>query len=201
MSRHAFPALLAVTFTLAWTVTGVAGKYNREVSVGDLATGWSALPGTDGKNHGLDDYGEAKAVAVVFTCNNCPVAVAYQDRLMKIASDYADQGVVLVAINVNKGEDLEAMKQRADEKGFNFPYLLDESQRSARAYGATCTPHAFLLDKERKIAYMGAIDDNWQSGEEAKTHYLRDAIDAVLEGKTAEVTEAKQVGCAIKWKN
>ena len=92
------------------------------------------------------------------------------------------------------------MKARAEEKGFNFPYIYDESQESARKYGATCTPHVFLLDKSRTVAYMGAIDDSMDTSKVTK-HHLRDAIDAVLTGKTPEVAETKQVGCSIKWKN
>jgi peroxiredoxin len=201
MFRHTLVFGMTVVVALTAGLQVQAGKYNRQLDVGDQAPSWSSLPATDGKSLGLDSLGEAKAVVVVFTCNSCPVAVAYEDRLMKLAADYKDQGVALVAINVNDGEDLEKMKQRAEEKGFNFPYLRDDSQQSARDYGATCTPHVFVLGQDRKIAYMGAIDDNWQDGAKAEKHYVRDALDAVLAGTKPAETEAKQVGCGIKWKN
>ena len=188
-------ALTAVSLSQLW-----AAKHNSKVDIGDKAATWSDVPGTDGKTHSLSDFGDAKAVVVVFTCNNCPVAVAYEDRLIDLARDYKDKKVAVVAINVNKNEDLKAMKARAEEKGFNFPYLYDESQESAREYGATCTPHVFVLDGDRTIAYMGAVDDNMNSAN-AEKHYLRDAIDAVLAGKKPETTETKQVGCSIKWKS
>jgi peroxiredoxin len=191
--------LALVAGTLAWTQLDAA-KHNRVVDIGDRAPAWSDLPATNGETVGLDSFADSKAVAVIFTCNECPVAIVYEDRLMKFAADYKDKGVSVVAINVNKGEDLEAMRQRAEEKGFNFPYVRDDSQKSAREYGATCTPHVFLLDANRKIAYMGAIDDNLQEGK-VKQHYLRDAADAVLAGKEPATTESQQQGCGIAWKN
>ena len=188
-------ALVAmVSLSRSW-----AAKHNTKVDIGDKAATWSDLPGTDGKTYGLSSFGDAKAVAVVFTCNNCPVAVAYEDRLIELAREYKDKNVAVVAINVNKTEDLEAMKARAEEKGFNFPYIFDASQESAKAYGATCTPHAFLLNKDRTIAYMGAIDDNMKASD-VENHYLRAAIDAVLSDQAPETSETKQVGCSIKWK-
>ena len=177
-----------------------AAKHNEKVDIGDKAATWSDLPGTDGKSYSLSSMGDAKAIAMVFTCNNCPVAVAYEDRMIELAKAYKDKGLAVVAINVNKTEDLEAMKARAEEKGFNFPYVFDASQESAHEYGATCTPHVFLLDKNRTIAYMGSVDDNMNASK-AEKHYLRDAVDAVLAGKQPEVKETKQVGCSIKWKN
>jgi peroxiredoxin len=195
----------ALTFSLSLMMAVLtltqAEAANRVVKISDQAPSWSALPAANGETYGLDSFADSKAVVVVFTGNNCPVAIAYQDRLMKLAADYKDQGVSVVAINVNQGEQLEAMKERAEEKGFNFPYLRDESQRSARDYGAVCTPHSFVLDADRKIAYMGAIDDNMNDGEKAEHHYLRDAVDAVLAGTQPEQTETKPVGCAITWKN
>jgi peroxiredoxin len=168
------------------------------VEIGGKAPIWKELPGTDGKLHSLADLKDATAVAVVFTCNQCPVAVAYENRLVKLTEAYKDKGVAVVAINVNSGENLDAMKERAEEKGFNFPYLYDESQASAEQYGATCTPHVFLLDKQRTIAYMGAIDDNMNEQTVEKNH-LRDAIEAVLAGKKPAEAVTKQFGCGIKW--
>ena len=177
-----------------------AGKYNRVVSIGDTAPAWNDLPGVDGKDHSWADHKQAKAVAVIFTSNDCPVAMAYQQRINKLATDYQNEGLAVVAINVNSGENIVAMKSRADAEKFAFEYVYDESQESARKLGAVCTPHAFLLTKDRAIAYMGAIDDNWQDPNGVTKDYLKDAIRSVLEGQTPDVQESRQLGCAIKWK-
>jgi peroxiredoxin len=139
-------------------------------------------------------------VAVVFTCNKCPVAVDYEDRLIEYQNEYADKGVQVVAINVNNAEadKLPAMKVRAEEKGYTFPYLYDESQKSAREYGAEVTPHVFLLDTQRKVAYVGPVDDNPDVKQVTKA-YLRDATEAVLAGKAPETTEVDPVGCGIQY--
>jgi peroxiredoxin len=170
------------------------------VAIGDPAPDFDNLTGTDDQSHSLSDYRQAKAMVIVFTCNRCPVAQAYEDRLVKIADDYKDKGVQLVAINVNNDEDdkLPAMKQRAAAKGFNFPYLYDPSQASARAYGATVTPHVFLLDQSHTVAYMGAIDDN-QDASQVSQNYLRDALDAVLTGDQPAVNTTQQFGCGIAY--
>jgi peroxiredoxin len=168
--------------------------------VGDAAPKFADLVGVDDQKHSLDDFAAAKVVAVVFTCNSCPVAVAYEDRLIAYQKDYADKGVQLVAINVNNAEPdrLPAMKTRATEKGFEFPYLYDPTQKSAREYGAEVTPHVFLLDGQRKLAYVGPVDDNMDDPAGAKP-LLRQATDAVLEGKAPEVVQEKPVGCGIKY--
>ena len=172
----------------------------KVAKLGDTAPAWKDLEGTDAKKHSLKDLEKAKAVAVVFTCNTCPVAQAYEDRLIKLSNDYKDKGVALVAINVNKdsSNSLDAMKQRAEKKGMPYEYLFDASQQTARDYGATCTPHAFLLDGHRKIVYAGAIDDD-MNADSVKHHSLRDAIDAVLAGKEPTVATTKQFGCGIHY--
>lgn len=172
----------------------------KSLEVGDPAPAWSKLEGVDGKKHSLADLKEAKAVAVVFTTNHCPVAKAYEDRLVALHKQYADKGVALVAINVNNNEAdrLPKMKERAEEKGFQFDYLYDSSQKIGRAFGATVTPHAFLLDGNRKVVYMGAIDDN-QDEDKVENHYLKDAIDAVLAGNAPEPATTKQFGCGIQY--
>jgi hypothetical protein len=128
------------------------------------------------------------------------VAQAYEDRLAALDQDYRDQGVEVVAINVSNAEPdkLPAMKDRAKEKGFEFAYLYDPSQASGRAFGATVTPHAFVLDGNRKLAYMGAIDDE-MNPEKATAHYVRDALDAVLADRAPETTETKPSGCGIRY--
>ncbi len=173
-----------------------------ELKVGDVAPVFAELIGTDDQKHSLDEFKDKKAVAVVFTCNKCPVAVAYEDRLIEYQKDYADQGVQLVAINVNNAEadKLPAMKTRAEEKSFNFPYLYDESQKSARNYGADVTPHVFLLDSERKLVYEGPVDSNPEATEGQETkNYLREATDAVLAGKAPETSSVKPIGCGIQY--
>ncbi len=171
-----------------------------EFNIGDPAPKFDGLVGTDDKQHSLDEFASAKAVAVVFTCNSCPVAQAYEDRLVELQKDYADKNVQLVAINVNNLEEdkLPAMKTRAEENGFQFPYLYDPTQQVARDYGATVTPHVFLLDAQRKLAYVGPVDDS-QDQAQVKRNYLREAIDAVLGGGKPETAEVEPFGCSIKY--
>ncbi len=194
--KHAWKA--AVLGALVLGVTALARA--EGVKIGDKAPAWSGIVGVDDKLHSLSDYAKAKLIVVVFTCNHCPVAVAYEDRLIALQKDYVDKGVRVIAINVNNlaADKLDKMKERAKAKGFNFPYLYDSSQKSGRDYGATCTPHVFVLGKDRKIAYMGAIDDN-NSPKQVKHHYLRDALDALLAGGEPPKTVTTQRGCSIKW--
>jgi peroxiredoxin len=195
-------ALLAL-FTVIYLFTEVGakeGKFNSTISIGEKAPDFSGLSGIDGKKHGLSQYKKAKAVVVVFTCNPCPVAQAYEDRLVELQKDFRKKGVQFVAIcaNDDKADLLEKLKERAEDMNFNFPYLHDVDQKTGRAYGAAVTPHIFLLDRDRKIAYMGAVDDN-QSPDKVTKHYLHDAIDAVLAGKTPDTTETRQFGCGIHY--
>ncbi len=189
-ARQAIPDATATT----------SEKKAEPLKVGDKAPAFENLAGVDGEQHSLADYRDAKAVAIVFTCNHCPVAKAYEDRLMAIDNDYNDKQVELVAINVNnlEADKLPAMKQRAEEKGFGFAYLYDPSQQIGRDFGARVTPHAFVLDEERKLAYDGPIDDS-QNEEKVTNTYLRDAIDAVLAGETPAETSVKAFGCGIKY--
>jgi peroxiredoxin len=197
MLRYAFASLILVSAALVASRATAANK----LSIGDAGPTWTGLNGTDSKSHSLGDYKDAKALVIVFTCNHCPVAQAYQDRLVAIQKDYQDKGVQVVAICVSKGEadDLAAMKKRAETAGFNFPYLYDPTQKSGMEYGATCTPHVFVLDKDRKLAYTGAIDDNWQHADEVKKTYLRTALDSILAGKQPETATTRQQGCAIRY--
>ena len=195
------PVLALSLVATVGLATAWAGKFNKVLSVGDVAPDFKNIEGVDGQHHNLADYADAKAVVLVFTCNHCPVAVACEDRIIQLQRDYQDKGVKVIAINVNNNEDdrLPAMKERSTSKGFNFPYIHDPTQQVARDYGATVTPHVFLLDGNRKIAYMGLIDDEPLNESAVKSHYLRDAIDAVLAGRTPETTETKQKGCGIKY--
>ncbi len=164
------------------------------------------LPGVDGQTHALRDLlADHRAVAVIFSCNHCPYVRAWEDRMIAIQRDYADRGVALVAINANDAarypeDDFSHMQERAREQGFNFLYLRDESQEVARAYGATHTPHVFLLDAQGVLRYRGAIDDNYEDPADVHQPYLRQALDALLEGDAVPTPTTEAVGCTIKWK-
>jgi len=194
-------AVLTVTTLVAAAALAAGSRFNKVVDIGDAAPTWSNLAGTDGAQHSLADYKDAKVFVEVFTCNHCPVARMYEDRLIGLQKEYKDKGVQVVAISVSKqeGDQLPAMKKLADEKGFNFPYLHDPSQAAGRAIGATKTPHVFVFDADRKIVFMGGIDDNWMNPDEVKKTYLRDAIDAVLAGRTPEVQANLPTGCGIEY--
>jgi peroxiredoxin len=171
-----------------------------DLKIGDAGPNFSGIVGTDDKEHALKDSESAKLVVLVFTCNHCPVAKAYEDRLVKLQSDYKDKGVQVVAVNVNNldADKLDKMKERAKEKKFEFPYLYDSSQKIGKDYGAKVTPHVFVLNKNRKLVYMGAIDDNMDASK-VKKNLLRDAIDALLDGKEPPEKVTKQFGCSIKY--
>lgn len=174
------------------------------MKIGDAAPTFS-LHGTDGKTYSLSDFSLAKVLVVFFSCNHCPYVKAYEDRFIEIQKDYADRGVRLVAINSNDAKNypddsFAAMVARAKEKAFNFPYLCDETQEVARHYGATHTPHMFVFDQNRKLAYTGKIDDNWQDPSAVKKQYLREVLDDLVLGKPARISETHAIGCTIKWK-
>lgn len=191
------------TFAVGLAALGVllaTSSFAAKLSVGDAAPKWSGIIGTDDKQHALSDYKNAKLVVMVFTCNHCPVAVAYEDRLIELQKDYKSKGVQVVAVNVNNipADRLEPMKKRAKDKKFNFPYLYDPTQKMGHDYGAKVTPHVFVLDKNRKVAYIGSVDDN-QNPAKAEKHYLRNALDALLAGKRPPEAETKAFGCTVKY--
>jgi peroxiredoxin len=190
-------------FTLVLTSISVAGEFNKTLSVGDAAPAWKDLPGTDGKKHSLDDLKDKSVVVVVFTCNSCPIAVDYEDRILDFAKTHAkpDSKVALVAINVNTitEDKLDAMKKRAEKRGFSFPYLYDESQQIARAFGANYTPEFFVLNAKREVVYMGAFDDK-SNEKEAMVNYLAPAVEAALKGEKPTKGETLARGCAIRFK-
>jgi peroxiredoxin len=170
---------------------------------GDAAPAWESLEGTDGKKHSLADLKDKDVVVVVFTCNSCPVAEGYEPRIVAFAEKFAkpEAKVVVVAINVNtaKADALPAMKERAQKRKFNFAYLYDPSQEIARKYGAMYTPEFFVLDKDRKVLYTGAMDDRAPPGE-AKALHLEAAVTAALSGKPVELKETTAAaGCRIKF--
>lgn len=192
--------LFAIGLALVVAVSIAARLEAAGVKVGDKAPAFSALIGTDDKNHSLADYADAKAIVLVFTCNHCPVAVAYEDRLVALDKALREKGARLIAVNVNTvpADRLDKMKERAKAKGFEFPYLYDESQQIGKDFGARVTPHVFVLDKERKVAYIGAIDDN-QNAEKATTPYVMDVVSSLVAGKQPAKAETKPVGCGIKY--
>lgn len=176
------------------------------MNLGDAAPDFS-LPATDGRTVTLASARGAAATIVVFSCNHCPYVVLNEDRLIAVARDYAPKGVGFVAINSNDAvnypdDSFDAMKVRAAEKKFPFPYLRDESQSVARAYGAQRTPHLFVFDKDLRLAYTGAIDDdsNYKTRKPVEKPYLRDALDDLVAGRRVRLSETHAVGCTIKWK-
>jgi len=176
-----------------------------KLRIGDTAPDFT-LPATDRQTYNLQDaFKNARAVAVVFTCNHCPYAQAWEDRINAITRDYASQGVRLLAISSNNAlaypaDSFENMAKRAREKHFVFPYLYDESQSVARSYGAERTPELFIFDATKTLRYHGAPDDNYEDEHAVKHHYAREALDAILAEREPALPETKPVGCTIKWK-
>jgi len=171
------------------------------------------LPGVDGRNWTLKDFADSKILVVLFTCNHCPTAQHYEEPIQQLVADYKPKGVALVAVNPNSprglrldelawtdlGDSFPDMKARAAERHFNYPYLYDgDTEAVAHAYGPVATPHAFVFDAARKLRYVGGIDDSERANHVTK-HYLRDALDALLEGQEPPVTKTKVIGCSTKW--
>ena len=166
------------------------------------------LKNIDGQMVSLASTPKAKGYIVIFTCNHCPYAKAYEDRIIQLHLNYSIQGYPVVAINpndpkVSPEDSYKKMQERAKQKGFPFVYLYDESQEVAKQFGAVRTPHVFLLqntDGRNTVQYIGAIDNNWENYRMAELKYLEQAIKNLQEGKPVEVSETKAVGCTIKWK-
>ncbi|SFD16978.1 thioredoxin family protein [Algibacter pectinivorans] len=196
------PAAILVLFISAFTL-------NKTVSngygIGDIAEDFS-LKNIDGNMVSLSDYKEAKGFIVTFTCNTCPFAVMYEDRIQALNEKYAPKGYPVIAImpnntDVKPGDALPEMKKRAEEKGFTFPYLIDEGQHVYPKFGATKTPHIYVLEKTNKgnvVKYIGAIDDNHTDASAVKVKFVENAVDALLVGKEVEQKETKAIGCTIK---
>ena len=163
------------------------------------------LPGTDGNMHSSDSFSNKEILIVIFSCNHCPYVQAYEQRIIELQNEFNENSVQIVAISSNDAvkypeDSFDEMKKRAVEKGFNFPYLYDEDQKIAKAFGATHTPQVFLFNNERKLKYEGKIDDNWQEPDKVQSRYLREAIIEVMEGKDVSMPETFSIGCTIKWK-
>lgn len=193
--------LVAVFGMFAFTTTNEDGGYK----IGDVATDFK-LENIDGKMVSLSDFKQAKGFIVIFTCNTCPYAVAYEDRIEALNKKYADKGYPVVAImpnntDVKPGDNMEAMRARAKAKGFTFPYLMDKGQKIYPQYGATKTPHVYILEKTGKgniVRYIGAIDDNYKDADAVNQKYVEDAVDALLSGKEIKETQTRAIGCSIK---
>lgn len=194
MIRYAVAALVAAGLAVVSPVQAA------DIKPGDAAPAFSKLEGVDGKTHSLADYKDKDVLVLVITCNHCPVAVAYEDRIIDFTKKNAgpDSKVGLVAINVNNldQDKLDKMKERAKEKGFNFPYLYDPTQKIARDLGARVTPEFYVFDKERKLVYHGSFD-NKQNG--ATENFLEPAVKAALAGSKPEKAETKAFGCGVKY--
>jgi len=175
--------------------------------VGDKAIDFT-LKNIDDKTYSLADQKNAKGFIVVFTCNHCPYAVKYEDRIIALNNKYAKLGYPVVAINPNDAtaypdDNFANMKKRAKSKSFTFPYLVDDSQEIAKTYGASKTPHVFVLQKVNNdliVKYIGAIDDNTDDASAVKVKYVEQAVDELLAGKPVVITSTKAIGCGIKWK-
>lgn len=176
--------------------------------VGDTVSPFE-LKNVDGKMVSLTDYKAEKGVILIFDCNTCPYSKAYNDRIISLHRNFAPKGFPVITINSNDGEQspgdsFEQMVSKARKKKYNFPYLLDETQQVAAAFGATNTPHVFLLQKKDDsfvVAYIGAIDNNPRNGSAADKRYVEDAVNALLAGKAVLIKKTKAVGCGIKWKD
>ncbi len=214
MHRSILKAVIVVAAGLFLAVAATAAPTEiKTLEIGARAPDF-ALPGVDGRMHRLADYRRAKVLAIIFTCNHCPTAQAYEERMQKLAVDFKDRGVVLLAISPNDpkavrldelgytdvSDSFRDMKLRARDKGFTFPYLYDGNKQAvSKAYGPMSTPHVFIFDAERKLRYVGRIDDNERDPQQVKSRDTRNAIEALLAGKAVPVEKTKTVGCSIKW--
>jgi len=181
---------------------------NAQIKVGDNAKDFK-LKNVDGTYYSLKNDKNAKGFVVIFTCNHCPFSQAYEQRIIDLDKKYKKQGYPVVAINPNDlvkvpEDSYDEMVKRAKEYKYTFPYLHDETQQTAKAYGATRTPHVFILTKQKdnsyKVEYIGAIDDDTENEKKEKVKYVENALDEIMNGKEVKVKETKAIGCSIKWK-
>jgi peroxiredoxin len=196
--------LMLAAFSLLILLAGRDPGYQ----VGDTVSAFK-LKNVDGKMISLADYQSGKGVIVVFDCNTCPVSKSYNERIQALSKKFGPQGFPLVAINANSpdvspGDSFDNMVAQAKRKKYDFAYLIDESQEVAKAFGASNTPHVFVLKKDGtafKVAYVGAIDNNSRDAEAADKKYVEEAVQALLANKPVPTEKTKAIGCGIKWKN
>ena len=195
-------SMLSLGILLSVASLASAGEYNEVLSVGDSAPGWKDLPGTDGKQHSLSDYKNRDILVLVFTCASCPTAVDYEDRINDLAKrhggDNGKAAVVAVCVNRVKGDLLPDLTERAKQREFAFDYLYDESQKIAKDYGAIFTPEFYVFNKDRKLVYMGALDDQ-TNAEKVTRNYVNEAIAASLKGEAPAVKETIARGCRVRY--
>lgn len=192
----------SIVMMLVCAVMLAANPVKNGYEVGDKATDFK-LKNVDGKMVSLADFKEAKGFIVIFDCNTCPYSKAYNERIIDLNEKYAAKGFPVITINANDGygDSYEDMVRIANKKKYKFPYLYDETQAIAKTYGATNTPHVFVLNRELKVSYIGAIDDNARNAASASKKYVENAVDALLTGKSVPVTKTKAVGCGIRWRD
>jgi peroxiredoxin len=198
---------LKLVALLSLVVLLISGKPMR-YEIGDAVVDFK-LKNVDGKMVSLSDYKSAKGAIVIFDCNTCPYSKAYNDRIIALNKKYAENGFPVIAINANDpqmspGDSYDEMVARAKQKNYDFPYLIDESQSVAKSFGATNTPHVFILQRigsDFKVAYIGTIDDNSRDASSAKKKYVEEAVDALISGQTIATPKTKAIGCGIKWRN
>ena len=193
---------IALSFLVVMLTAGqsVAGQYNAVLDTGDTMPGWTDLPGVDGQNHSSETLADRAVVVVVFTCNSCPYARDLETRLKSFQRSYDRRGVTVVAINVNTIDEdsLPAMKRRAKEKKFSYPYLFDESQQIAKDFGAKFTPQCFVFDADQKLVYQGSFDDS-PDGKQVGQTYVADAVEAAMKQVSPQVKETVPIGCKIRY--
>ena len=199
-----------IVFFLLISIASISfAKAQSGYKVGDIATDFS-LKNVNGKIVSLTDYSNAKGFFIVFTCNHCPYAKMYEQRIMDLDNKYAAQGYPVIAINPNDPkaypeDSFNNMIKRSSEKKYTFPYLIDETQNVAKTYGAKATPHVYLLKKTNKgleVAYIGAIDNDTEDvNPDGKTRYAENAATAIMNNKMPKITQTKAIGCSIKWKD
>ncbi len=192
-------SLISIVFLLTLIS---AQSVKKGYEVGDKATDFK-LKNVDGREVSLADYKNANGFIIIFDCNTCPYSKAYNERIIRLNDHYSSKGYPVIAINANdgNGDSFDDMVRMAKKKNYKYPFLFDETQQVAKAYGATNTPHVFVLTKELKVAYLGAIDDNARDAEAATKHYVEDAVNALMANKPVPVTKTKAIGCGIRWKD
>ena len=195
-------------FSLIGLVVVLISGKPLKYGIGDVVADFR-LKNVDGKMVALSDYASAKGAIVIFDCNTCPYSRAYNDRIIGLNNKYSEKGFPVITINPNDpqmspGDSYEEMMSQAKRKKYDFPYLVDESQAVARSFGATNTPHVFVLQKQGsdfKVAYIGTIDNNSRDASAATKKYVEDAVDALLAGQVVPNQSTKAIGCSIKWKD
>jgi len=210
-NKHYFLLLMGIALTTIFSVFAFTGvdtgisKIILSYSIGDKAEDFK-LKNVDGKWVSLADFENSKGFIVVFTCNSCPVSVANEDRIIALDKKYKELGFPVIAINPNnpkisQEDSFEHMQKRAADKGFTFPYLFDDGQKVYPKYGASKTPHVYVLQKENNdliVKYIGSIDDSARDANSVSTKYVENAVDALIKGQQVEMTSTRAIGCSIK---